>query len=60
MESNGFIGLSFMKIFGNAGSVFILAVAILMSYVYMCMYVCMYMCVYVCVRACVRVCKIIV
>ena len=31
VESDGFIGMSFMYIFGNAGSVFILAVDILMS-----------------------------
>ena len=33
VESDGFIGISFMKIFGNAGSVFNLAVEICMSYV---------------------------
>ena len=33
IESNGFIGQAFMKIFRNAGCVFILAVDILMSYV---------------------------
>ena len=33
VELYGLIRMSFMKIFGNAGSVFILAVEILMSYV---------------------------
>ena len=33
VESDGFIGISFMKIFGSAGSVFILAVDILLSYI---------------------------
>ena len=31
VESDGLIGMSFMKIFGNAGSIFNLAVEILMS-----------------------------
>ena len=31
VESDGLIGMSFMKIFGNAGSVFNLAMEILMS-----------------------------
>ena len=34
VELDALIGMSFMKIFGNAGSVFILAVEILMSYVF--------------------------
>ena len=33
VELYGLIGMSFIKIFGNSGSVFILAVEILMSYV---------------------------
>ena len=31
VESDGFIGMSFIKIFGNVGSIFNLAVEILMS-----------------------------
>ena len=33
VKLDGLIGMSFMKIFGNAGSIFNLAVEILMSYV---------------------------
>ena len=34
VELDGLIGMSFMKIFGNTGSIFNLAVEILMSYVF--------------------------
>ena len=46
VESDVFIGMSFIKIFGNAGSIFNVCVGVCALYIYIYIYI--YMRVYVC------------